>query len=47
LGFEERTEIRVGRNPLSFDQLDRALEERFLGDVTADEGQRGELLQRA
>jgi hypothetical protein len=46
-GLEERAEIGVRRNLPGLDQLRRALEQRFFGDVPADEGQRGELLQRA
>jgi hypothetical protein len=46
-GFEEGAEIGVRGNPLRVNQFDRAAEQCFLGGVTANEGQRGELLQRA
>jgi hypothetical protein len=46
-GFEKRAEVGIRRNPLSLDELDRAVEQRFFGGVTSNRGERGELLQRA
>ena len=45
--FEERAEIGVRSDALRLDELDRALEQRLFGEITADECQRGKLLQRA
>jgi hypothetical protein len=46
-GLEERAEVGIRRDPLSLDELDRAIEQRFFGGVTANRSERGELLQRA
>jgi len=45
--LEQRTEVGVGPDSLRLHQLDGAPEQRFVGDITANECQRGELLQRA
>jgi hypothetical protein len=46
-GLEKRAEVGIRRDPLSLDELDGAVAERFFGGVTSNRGERGELVQRA